>query len=216
MKKVLLSIMIGAVALSASAQKAKIVAASNKATTAAKPAADATGSWMLDASHSGLNFSVSHLVISETSGKFKIFEGTVESKTADFQGASINFSADVNTINTDDEKRDQHLKSDDFFNAEKFPKMTFKSTSFKKVSGNKYVLVGDLTIRDITKKVTFAVSYGGIVVDPWKNTKAGFKLTGKISRKAFGLKWSTMLESGGAVVGDEVEITSNIELGKKV
>jgi len=214
MKKVLFAALLAATTLTVSAQKANL-----KTVAAAKPATisavDAKGSWTVETSHSGLNFAVSHLVISETSGNFKSIEGTVESKTADFQGASINFTADVNTVNTENEMRDKHLKSDDFFNAEKYPKMTFKSTSFKKISGNKYLLTGELTIRDITKKVTFEVKYGGIVVDPYKNTKAGFKLTGKISRKAYGLKWSATTEAGGAVVGDEVAITANIELQKK-
>ena len=213
--------LLASATLAASAQKANLKTAAATKTVAAvkpavtKPAIDATGSWTVEPYHSGLNFAVSHLVISETSGNFKSIEGTVESKTADFQGASINFTADVNTVNTENEMRDKHLKSDDFFNAEKYPKMTFKSTSFKKISGNKYLLTGELTIRDVTKKVSFEVKYGGIVVDPYKNTKAGFKLTGKISRKAYGLKWSATTEAGGAVVGDEVSITANIELQKK-
>jgi len=183
MKKILFTVLLASATLAASAQKANL-----KTVAAAKPAIDATGSWTVETSHSGLNFAVSHLVISEATGNFKSIEGTVESKTPDFQGASINFTADVNTVNTENEMRDKHLKSDDFFNAEKYPKMTFKSTSFKKISGNKYLLTGELTIRDVTKKVSFEVKYGGIVVDPYKNTKAGFKLTGKISRKAYGLK----------------------------
>lgn len=170
--------------------------------------------WTIDASHSNVKFSVSHLVVSEVEGYFKNFEGTIDAPTADFNNAQINFTVDVNSINTDNEARDKHLKSDDFFNAEKFPKMTFKSTSFKKGKGNNYVLEGDLTIRDVTKRVKFTVTYGGSVVDPWGNTKAGFKTTTTISRKAYGLLWSKLTEAGGAVVGDEVTIILKLEFGK--
>ncbi len=175
----------------------------------------AQGKWNLDRSHSSVKFNVQHLVISEVDGTFKIFDGSVNAPTADFNNATINFNVDVNSINTDEEKRDAHLKSDDFFNAEKYPKMTFISTSFKKVSGNKYALEGNLTIRDVTKKVKFAVVYGGTVKDPWGNVKAGFKATGKINRKDFGLKWGAMTEAGGAVVGDEVEMEIRVEFAQQ-
>jgi polyisoprenoid-binding protein YceI len=171
--------------------------------------------WGLDKSHSGVKFTVQHLVISEVEGTFKVFDGDVMAPTADFNNAKINFSVDVNSINTDEVKRDAHLKSDDFFNAEKYPSMKFTSTSFKKVSGNKYALEGNLTIRDITKKVTFAVVYGGTVKDPWGNIKAGFKATGKISRKAYGLKWNTLTEAGGAVVGDDVNMIITTEFAQQ-
>ena len=111
--------------------------------------------------------------------------------------------------------RDKHLKSDDFFNAEKFPKMSFVSTSFKKVRGNMYLLEGNLTIRDVTKPVKFTTVYGGTVTDPYGNIKAGFKATGKISRKAYNLLWNKLTEAGGAVVGDEVTMTINTEIGKQ-
>ncbi len=175
----------------------------------------AQGKWNLDRSHSSVKFNVQHLVISEVDGTFKMFDGSVNAPTADFNNATINFNVDVNSINTDDEKRDAHLKSDDFFNAEKYPKMKFTSTSFKKVSGNKYALEGNLTIRDVTKKVKFAVVYGGTVKDPWGNVKAGFKATGKINRKDFGLKWGAMTEAGGAVVGDEVEMEIRVEFAQQ-
>ncbi|RYD55856.1 MAG: polyisoprenoid-binding protein [Sphingobacteriales bacterium] len=171
--------------------------------------------WNLDKGHSNVKFSVQHLVISETEGTFKMFDGNVVSAKPDFTDAKINFTVDVNSINTDDEKRDGHLKSDDFFNAEKFPTMKFTSTSFKKVKGNMYALEGDLTIRDVTKKVKFAVVYGGTVKDPWGNTKAGFKASGKINRKEFGLKWSAATEAGGAVVGDEVQMVINTEFAQQ-
>jgi len=174
----------------------------------------AQSKWSIDASHSNVKFSVDHLVVSEVEGYFKKFDGTIDVPGADFNNATINFNVEVASINTDNEMRDNHLKGDDFFNAEKFPKMTFKSTSFKKGKGNNYVLEGDLTIRDVTKKMKFDVVYGGTMVDPWGNTKAGFKTTGKISRKAFNLKWNTMTEAGGAVVGDEVTLILKMEFAK--
>jgi len=177
-------------------------------------AANAQSKWTVDASHSNVKFSVNHLVVSEVEGYFKKFDGTIDAPGADFNNSKINFTVDVNSINTDNEMRDKHLKSDDFFNGEKYPLMLFKSTSFKKGKGNNYVLEGDLTIRDVTKKVKFDVAYGGTVVDPWGNTKAGFKTTAKISRKAYGLKWNTLTEAGGAVVGDEVTMIIKLEFAK--
>jgi len=176
---------------------------------------NAQDKWSVDKSHSGVKFAVTHLVISEVEGQFKLFDGSVISPAADFVGATINFTVDVNSINTDNEGRDKHLKGDDFFNAEKFPTMTFKSVSFKKVSGNKYALLGDLTIRDVTKRVTFDVIYGGTVKDPYGNIKAGFKATTVIDRFDYGLKWNALIETGGAAVGKDVTITVNVELAKE-
>ena len=172
--------------------------------------------WSIDKSHSKVGFSVTHMIITETEGQFDNFDISVESKSDNnFEDAKINFSADVNSINTDNEKRDQHLKSDDFFNAEKFPKMTFIGKSFKKVSEKNYKLVGDLTIRDVTKSVTLDVKYNGTVKDPWGNTKAGFKISGVINRFDYGLKWNAALETGGLVVSEDVTININLELNKK-
>ena len=175
----------------------------------------AASAWKVDATHTSVKFKVSHLTVSEVEGKFKVFGGSIDAPTADFNNAKVNFNVDVNSITTDDENRDKHLKSDDFFNAEKYPSMTFAGTSFKKVKGNIYYLEGNLTIRDVTKKVKFAVLYGGTVKDPWGNIKAGFKATGKISRKAYGLKWNTLTEAGGAVVGDEVNMALDLEFAKQ-
>ncbi|MBI2271312.1 MAG: YceI family protein [Bacteroidetes bacterium] len=175
----------------------------------------AQSNWTIDASHSKVQFTVTHLMISEVTGKFKMYEGKVVATKDDFTDSQIEFSADVNSINTDDEGRDKHLKSDDFFNAEKYPKMTFKSKSFKKVSGKNYKLTGDMTIRDITKSVEFDVVYNGSIKDPWGNTKAGFKLNGNINRIDYGLKWNAAVEAGGVVVSENVNITCDIELGKQ-
>ena len=171
--------------------------------------------WTVDASHSKIGFIVTHLVISEVEGSFNSYDGTLVASKDDFTNAEINFSVDVNSIDTDNEMRDNHLKGEDFFNAQKYPKMTFKSTSFKKVSGNIYVLEGDLTIRDVTKKVKFDVVYGGTVKDPYGNTKSGFKAKATINRFDYNLKWNALTEAGSAVVSEDVDIIIKLELNKE-
>lgn len=172
--------------------------------------------WKIDAAHSSLTFKVQHLVISEVGGYFREFDGSLVSKNDnDFSGSTISLVAKVASINTDNADRDKHLRSDDFFNAEKFPELKFVSKSFKKVSGNKYALIGDLTIRDVTKQVKLDVEYKGTVKDPWGNTKSGFKLTGAINRFDYNLKWNAALEAGGAVVGKTVKLEANVELAKQ-
>jgi polyisoprenoid-binding protein YceI len=175
---------------------------------------EAQTKWTLDNAHTGVKFTVTHLVISEIEGAFKSFTGSMTATKPDFSDAQIDFSVDIASINTDNEMRDTHLKADDFFNAEKFPKMIFKSISMNKLSGNKYELTGNLTIRDVTKKVKFAVTYGGTVKDPWGNVKAGFKATATINRLEYGLKWNTVTEAGGAVVGSDVTIIINAEFAQ--
>jgi polyisoprenoid-binding protein YceI len=178
-------------------------------------AVSAQSTWKSDNVHSNVKFTVTHMVISEVDGAFKVYDGTIVSKNADFSDASIEFSVDINSINTDNEMRDNHLKGDDFFSAAKFPKAVFKSTSFKKVSGNKYALEGNLTIKDVTKKIKFDVVFGGTIKDPWGNNKAGFKATGSINRFDYGLKWNNLTEAGGAVVGNEVGLTLKLEFAEK-
>lgn len=172
----------------------------------------ASSKWTIDPFHSEVQFKVKHLVISTVTGYFKKFEGAVESENEDFSGARANFSLDVDSIDTNAKDRDNHLKSDDFFAADKFPKLTFDGTIQK--DGDQFSLVGDLTIRDITQKVTLDVSHGGSMVDPYGQTKAGFEINGVISRKSFGLKWNGVTEAGGVVVGDEVKLHLNIQLTK--
>jgi len=170
--------------------------------------------WSVDKGHSNVKFKVTHLVVSEVEGAFRAFTGTVKAKDDTFADLQAEFAVDVASINTDDEKRDGHLKSDDFFNAEKFPQMKFVSKSWKKTGKNSYKLTGDLTIRDVTKTVTFDATFGGVVKDPWGNTKAGFKATTTINRFDYNLKWNTAIEGGGLVVGKDVTIGLNIELAK--
>lgn len=170
-------------------------------------------SWKLDKVHSVVKFSVTHMVVSETEGSFKLFDGTVDHTKADFSDAKINFTVDVNSISTDNEGRDKHLKSDDFFSAEKFPQMKFESTSMTPLGGNKYKLAGNLTIKDVTKPVTFDVTYGGTITTS-RGTKAGFKATTTINRFDYNLKWDRATEAGSLVVSKEVEVTIKVELDK--
>lgn len=171
--------------------------------------------WAIDPAHSEISFKVKHLVVTTLTGKFNTFEGAVESANEDFSDANINFTADVNSINTGSADRDGHLKSDDFFNAEAYPKLTFKSTSFTKTGTDEYKLAGNITLRDVTKPIELKVEYGGTAVDPWGQTKAGFEINGKINRKEFGLKWDALTETGGALVSDEVKLHLNVQLVKQ-
>jgi polyisoprenoid-binding protein YceI len=168
--------------------------------------------WKFDKAHSQVKFNVTHLVISQVTGYFRTFDGTVKTTGEDFTDAQIEFTIEAQSIDTDNEKRDNHLKSDDFFNAEKFPQLKFKSKSMKKVGNNKYKLTGDLTIRDVTKQVELNVVYGGMANDGYGNKKAGFKITGTVNRFDYNLKWNALLEAGGAVVGSDVEMVCNIQL----
>jgi polyisoprenoid-binding protein YceI len=174
-----------------------------------------TTQWGFDASHAKVGFAISHFGISETEGKFTKFDGTVLSDKPDFSDAKIDFKIDVNSINTEDGQRDTHLKSADFFDTAKYPNITFKSKSMKAVGKNKYVLSGDFTMHGVTKPITLDVVYKGTVVDPYKNTKAGFKISGTLDRTQYGLTWNGTLAAGGLLVGNEVDLNVNIELVKK-
>ena len=170
--------------------------------------------WTFDKVHSQIKFSVTHLLITDVTGSFKDFEGSVVANNDDFTDSKIDFTVNVGTISTDNNKRDNHLKSDDFFNAEKYPQMVFKSTSFKKVGDKKYKLTGDLTMKNITKQIVLDVVHNG-TVQAWGGTKAGFKITGSLNRFDYDLKWNSLLEAGGAVVGKTVRIECNVELDKQ-
>lgn len=171
--------------------------------------------YKIDAAHSEITFKVKHLMITNVTGSFTQFDATMESEAADFSDAKISFEADVNSVNTNNEQRDGHLKSDDFFAAEKFPKLTFVSKSFTKKSDDEYTLTGDLTIRDVTKTVDLSVEFGGNMVDPWGQAKAGFEINGKINRKEFGLGWGAVTEAGGVVVSDEVKLHLGVQMIKQ-
>lgn len=171
--------------------------------------------WIIDTAHSEVGFKVKHLVISTVSGKFTSFEGKIESEKEDFTDAKISFSADMDSIHTGNEQRDGHLKSDDFFNATKFPQLTFQSASVEHKGGSGYLVKGDLTIRNITKAIELQVEFGGLQKDFSGQTVAGFEITGKISRNEFGLKWNGITEAGSIVVSDEVKLVLNVEIVKQ-
>lgn len=174
----------------------------------------AKGKWVIDPMHSEIQFKVKHLVIATVTGNFEKFEGSLDVSSDDFSNASAVFSADVDSINTKVADRDAHLKSPDFFDAANHPKLSFTSRKISKSGDGSYKLTGDLTIRGTTREVVLDVEFGGIMVDPWGNTKAGFELTGKVNRKEFGLHWSAVTEAGGVVVSDEVKILASVELAK--
>lgn len=174
---------------------------------------NAQTNWTVDKAHTTIGFNVTHLVISEVEGEFKEFDAKVTSTSDDFAGSEVSFTAKVASIDTDNEQRDNHLKSEDFFNAEKNPELKFSGKIQK--DGDKYKLVGKLTMRETTKDVTFDVKYNGTIKDPWGNIKSGFKITGTVNRKEYGLKWGALTEAGGAVVADEVSIVCNVELQKQ-
>ena len=171
--------------------------------------------YKIDAAHSEITFKVKHLMITNVTGSFAKFDATMESDAADFSDAKISFEADADSISTNSEQRDGHLKSDDFFAADKFPKLRFVSKSFTKKSGDAYILTGDLTIRDNTKTVELAVEYGGTATDPYGQVKSGFEINGKINRKDFGLSWGALTEAGGVVLSDEVKLHLNVQMIKQ-
>jgi polyisoprenoid-binding protein YceI len=174
-----------------------------------------TTKWVIDPMHSEIQFKVKHLVISTVSGFFKSFEGTLETEKEDFEDSSISFSLDINSIETNQSQRDEHLKSADFFDAAQFPHITFKSTSFKKTGDEGFALVGNLTIKGVTKSVKLAAEYGGSTADFYGNTKAGFEVTGKINRKEFGLAWDGVTEAGSIVVGEDIKLHINVQFTKQ-
>ena len=165
--------------------------------------------------HSEVQFKVKHLVISTVSGFFKSFEGELDTENDDFTDAKISFSLDIDSIDTNQSQRDEHLKSAEFFDAEKYPKISFKSTSFTKSGDDEYKLAGDLTVKDVTKPVTLDVEFGGSADDFYGNTKAGFEISGKINRKDFGLTWDGVTEAGSIVVGEDIKLLINVQFAKQ-
>jgi len=172
-------------------------------------AVNAQTTWTLDKAHSNIRFTATHMLITDVDGEFADFDATMVSQSDDFDGAQVEFSARIASINTGNDKRDGHLQADDFFNAAAFPELTFKGTLEKE--GSAYYLVGDFTIRDISRKVRFDVQYNG-TVDMGETKKAGFKVTGTIDRFEYGLKWDRAIETGGLVVAKEIDITCNVQM----
>ena len=168
--------------------------------------------WAIDKTHSKIRFEVAHMVISEVSGQFHSYDGSVLADEADFSDAKIDFSLALKSIDTDDDKRDEQLRSPDFFDVAKFPQLTFKSTSMQKTDKNNFKLRGVLSLHGVSKEIVLDVRYGGTVTDPYGNIKAGFKVSGMINRNDFGVKYNSIMDSGGLMIGEEVNISCSLEL----
>ena len=176
----------------------------------------AQNTWTVDKAHSKIGFSVTHMVISSVEGYFKEYEAKITTTDDDFSTANIEIIINTSSIFTDNDRRDNHLRSDDFFNAEKYPQMIFKSKSIKKLGDDKYKLIGDFTIRDVTKEIELDVKLNGLIQDGFGNKRAGFKITGEINRFDYNLKWNKTIETGGLIVGKEVDLIINLELLRKL
>jgi len=172
--------------------------------------------WVIDPAHSEIQFKVKHLMITTVTGSFTSYEADVETAGDDFATAKILVKINTSSVTTGSDQRDGHIKSPDFFDPEKYPVMTFKSTAIKKVDEKgSYEMAGDLTIKDITKPIRLAVEYSGKMKDPWGSMKAGFLISGKINRGNWNLSWNAALESGGVLVSDEVRIVCEVQLAKQ-
>lgn len=178
-------------------------------------ASQGTARWKIDASHTLVEFAVRHLMISTVKGRFAQVEGTITADPDRLTEAQVQVSIDTASIDTRDEQRDAHLRSADFFDVEKFPKMTFTSREIKSKGDNRLEVVGDLTIRDVTRPVTLDATFEGRVKDPWGNERIGFSAAGELDRRDFGLTWNTALEAGGVLVGDKVKIHLEVEAVKE-
>ena len=170
--------------------------------------------WSIDKPHTNVGFTVTHLVISDVTGRFNDFNGTIKSFGKDFDGAQVNIVINTASVYTDHEKRDNHLRSEDFFNAEKYPEIAFNSSSFEKVGDKKYKITGDLTMNGVKREIILDGTLKGIINDPWGGTRAGFKATTTIDRYDFNLKYNRALETGGFLIDKQVNIEINIELKK--
>jgi polyisoprenoid-binding protein YceI len=169
-----------------------------------------TARWDVDPDHSIIEFRVAHMVVSKTAGRFMDYSGFIEMDPEAKTFKTIEATINTASVNTNQEKRDAHLRNADFFDVEKFPTMTYKLKSYKK-QGDSYTAVGDLTLHGVTKEITLAGTFNGVTKDPWGNTRAGFNAEGKLNRKDFGMIWNKTLDSGGLVVGDDVSIRLDIE-----
>lgn len=175
----------------------------------------ATTKWSLDPTHSELGFKIKHLMITNVSGNFNKFEVMAETLSDDFNDAKVTVDIEVDSINTNNAQRDEHLRNADFFEAEKFPNITFRSTKIEKVDDENYNITGNLTIKETTKSVNLAAEYSGVTRDSWGNIKAGFSLNGKINRKDFGISYNATMETGGVMLGEELKINGEIQLVKQ-
>jgi polyisoprenoid-binding protein YceI len=168
--------------------------------------------WQIDPAHTSINFSARHMMVAKVRGQFEEFSADIDFDPKDLEATEVVAKIDVASINTREKDRDAHLRSADFFNADEYPTMIFRSTKVEKISGNKGKLTGELTIKDITREVTLDVQYSGILENPWGKKQAGFSATGKVNRKQWDLNWNVALEAGGWLVGDEITIDIDAEL----
>ena len=175
----------------------------------------ATAKWVLDPTHSEIQFKVKHLMISKVTGQFHKFDATVTTEGDDFTTAKINFSAEIDSISTNNEGRDAHLKNGDFFDADNHPQLTFVSDRMEKISDDQYKLHGTLTMRGTSKQETLNVEYGGTITDPWGNTRSGFTIDGKINRMDYGVSFGMKTETGGLLLGEDVNLHAQVEFVKE-
>lgn len=172
--------------------------------------------WVIDPTHSEIGFKIRHLMITNVSGTFGKAEVTADTGGDDFATADVNVKIEVESINTNNSQRDAHLRNADFFEVEKFPYITFKSTKIKQVDDENFILAGELTIKETTKPVELKLEFGGVTKDPWGNSRAGFSLSGKINRHEFGVSYNPVLETGGVALGEEIKIWGEVQLVKQV
>ena len=171
--------------------------------------------WNLDTTHSELQFKIKHLMISTVTGQFNKFNATVETHGDDFTTAKVHFEAEANSISTNNEQRDAHLRAGDFFDAEQYPYLLFDGDKMEKTGEDEYKMYGIITIKGISKKVILNIEFGGITQDPWGNTRTGFSVTGKINRQDYGISFGAVSEAGGLLLGDEVKINANVQFVKQ-
>jgi polyisoprenoid-binding protein YceI len=171
--------------------------------------------WLLDPMHSELQFKIKHLMISNVSGALKSFQAEVETEEEDFSTAEINLTAQMDSISTNNEQRDAHLRNSDFFEVDKYPELKFKSTKVEKIDADTFALHGELTLKGVTKPVKLNVEFNGTTKDPWGGERAGFVVTGKINRADGGVNFNSALETGGVLLGEEVKINSELEFVKQ-
>ncbi len=170
-----------------------------------------TSDWNIDTAHSGINFSIRHMVVAKVRGRFSKFTGTVNLDDADFTRSTVDVTIDASSIDTGTAQRDEHLRSADFFDVEKFPQLRFRSSRIEKLDETRYRVIGELSIRDVTREVSLDVEYGGRAKDPWGNQRVGFAASTAIERKDFGLEWNQVLEAGGVLVGGRVDIELEVQ-----
>jgi polyisoprenoid-binding protein YceI len=173
-----------------------------------------TNNWNIDAAHSGINFTIRHMVVSKVRGRFAKFTGTVRLDDGDLTRSSVEATVDASSIDTGTAQRDAHLRSADFFDVERFPELRFQSLRIEKTGSDRYRVVGNLTIRDVTREVALDAEYAGRGTDPWGNERVAFAAKTAIDRKDFGLGWNQVLEAGGVLVGDRVEIELDVQVVK--